>query len=477
MPNTSLAKSNETDNPRWFQLWIASGLALAVLLLVTSIHTYVIVSRRLMVDHLRSDLSSQVAMMDQQVRRSAVQNDSQLPAILQQAIERSNGQITWIEIQDSQGSTVSQAGAPMKPMFSIDYIRSQIQNRQPIFNMVGTRAGTVLVEVFPFRLPGATPRRGGVQIAAFLEGGGVALWPLKRSLMINSSAALMLLISLIAIALRLRSYIVGRRLEQEVEIARSVQRDLLPSSKRELDGFEVAADYLPASRVSGDFYDAFRVRTERAAFVLGDVSGKGLPAALLMGVMHGAVRSSSWTESPQQHQEATRQINGLLCERAATERYATMFWSYFDPQSQHLKYINAGHCPPLLLKASQRNTILRLSIGGPALGLLADAEYQQGSVRLEPGDVMVLYSDGIVEATNAADEEFGEDRVLAIVKAHPDDTAEAIRNHILVATEAFTGQSVPQDDRTLVVIVYQGVAQRMRTHESQADSKIATVAA
>src|SRR3979411_2559495 len=177
MPNTSLAKSTETDNPRWFQLWIASGLALAVLLLVTSIHTYVIVSRRLMVDHLRSDLSSQVAMMDQQVRRSTVQNDSQLPAILQQAIERSNGQITWIEIQDSQGSTVSQVGAPMKPMFSIEYIRSQMLNRQPIFNMVGTRAGTVLVEVFPFRLPGTTPRRGGVQIAAFLEGGGVALWP------------------------------------------------------------------------------------------------------------------------------------------------------------------------------------------------------------------------------------------------------------------------------------------------------------
>src|SRR5882762_9933017 len=331
MPNTSQAKSRQSDNPRWFQLWIASGILLAVLLLVTSIHTYVIVSRRLMVDHLRSDLSSQVAMMDQQARRIAVQNDSQLPAILQQAVERSNGRITWIEIQDSQGSSVSQVGAPIKPRFSIEYLRSHIQDRQPIFNLVGTHAGTMLVEAFPFRLPGETPRRGIVQIAAFLEGGGVPLWPLKRSLMINSSAALMLLISLIAIALRLRSYIVGRRLEQEVEIARSVQRDLLPSSKREFDGFEVAADYLPASRVSGDFYDAFRVRTERAAFVLGDVSGKGLPAALLMGVMHGAVRSSSWTESPLQHQEATGQINALLCERAATERYATMFWSYFDP--------------------------------------------------------------------------------------------------------------------------------------------------
>jgi hypothetical protein len=472
-----LEPNKQTDNPRWFQLWIASGLMLAVLLLVTSIHTYVIVSRRLMVDHLRSDLSSQVAMMDQQARRSAVQNDSQLSPILQQALERSNGRVAWIEIQDGQGRSVSEAGTAMKPIFSNDYIQSHLQNRQPVFNLVGTHAGTMLVDVLPFRLPGAMPRRGAVQIAAFLEGGGVALWPLKRSLMINSSAALMLLISLVAIALRLRSYIAGRRLEQEVEIARSVQRDLLPSSKRELDGFEVAADYLPASRVSGDFYDTFRVRTERAAFVLGDVSGKGLPAALLMGVMHGAVRSSSWAESPLQHQEATCQINGLLCERAATERYATMFWSYFDPQSQHLKYINAGHCPPLLVKASQRNTILRLSLGGPVLGLLADAEYQQGSVRLEPRDVLVLYSDGIIEAMNAADEEFGEDRVLAIVQARCDDTAEAIRNHILAAAEAFTGQSVPQDDRTLVVIVYLGAAQRTQTHESRADRQIAACAA
>jgi len=408
-------------------------------------------------------------MMDQQVRRSAVQHDSQLPAILEQAVERSNGRIAWIQIRDGHGDSVSQAGTPAQPVFSIEYIRSRIQNRQPIFKTVHTARGIMLVEVFPFRLPDATasagpiPRRfGTVQIAAFLEGAGVALWPLKRNLMIDSSAALMLLISLAAIALRLRSYVAGRRLEQEVEIARSVQRDLLPSSKRELDGFEVAADYLPASRVSGDFYDAFPVRNERAAFVLGDVSGKGLPAALLMGVMHGTVRLSSWTDSQLQNQEATRQINRLLFQRAATERYATMFWSYFDPRSQHLKYINAGHCPPLLVKAARRKTILRLSIGGPVLGLLADAEYQQGSVRLEPNDVLVLYSDGIVEAANSTGEEFGEDRVLAIVREHSEDTAEEIRNHILAAADAFTGQSEPEDDRTLVVIVYSGAAQITR---------------
>jgi sigma-B regulation protein RsbU (phosphoserine phosphatase) len=183
-----------------------------------------------------------------------------------------------------------------------------------------------------------------------------------------------------------------------------------------------------------------------------------------MGVLHGAVRSNGWTESPLGHQEATRQMNQLLCERAAMSRFATMFWSYFDSKSQHLKYINAGHCPPLLVvKTAHRNTILRLCSGGPVLGLLAGAEFQQGSVRLDSGDVLILYSDGIVEAANAADEEFGEGRVAAIVTTYSEDTAENIRNHILAEVDAFTGTLAPQDDRTLVVIVYLGAVQPNET--------------
>src|SRR5260370_34078212 len=118
MPNPSRPKSRKTDGPRWLRLWIASGLVLAVLLLGSSISNYVIVSRRLIVDHLRRDLSSQVAMMDQQVRRSAVLNDSQLPAILEQGVERSNGRTAWIQIRDSDGDSVSQAGAPAAPVCS-----------------------------------------------------------------------------------------------------------------------------------------------------------------------------------------------------------------------------------------------------------------------------------------------------------------------------------------------------------------------
>jgi len=179
---------------------------------------------------------------------------------------------------------------------------------------------------------------------------------------------------------------------------------------------------------------------------------------LLMGVLHGAVRSSSWSDSADKHAESTQHINSLLYERAATARYATMFWSYFDPATQHLKYINAGHCPPLLMKAGHGNAVLRLTAGGPVLGLLPHAVYQQGSVRLDPGDVLMLYSDGIVEATNTNDEEFGEMRVVEIARNCFGHTAEGIRDAILTSVEAFTGRAVPEDDRTICVIAYTGAA-------------------
>lgn len=495
----------------WFQLWIGLGLALAILLLVSSISTYVMVSRRMIVDHLRRDLASQVAMLDQQVRRGAIQNPAQLEAMLRQTQERSNGRIAWIQIRNGEGMPISQAGSPITPLssnvsstvfanassnalsdvFSNQEVRSHIENREPMFKTLDTDSGRLLVDISPFRLPtmtlaefpasaepGRTSRQfGTIEIGAFLEGESAALWPLKRNLMIDSSAALALFISLLVIALRLRSYVAGRQLEQEVEIARGVQRDLLPSSKRKFDGFELAADCVPAARVGGDFFDTFSGRGSRSAFVLGDVSGKGVPAALLMGVIHGAVRSSSWAESPAHHTLATQQINRLLYERAAAERFATMFWSYFDPESQHLKYINAGHCPPLLLKAAHRNTLLSLNIGGPALGLLPDAQFQQGSVRLEPGDILVLYSDGIVEGTNSEDEEFGEQRVRAIVAECRGKTAEQIRDQILASVEAFTGRIVPEDDRTLCVIVYLGMPTRIETREAKPERAFAGRAA
>jgi phosphoserine phosphatase RsbU/P len=266
-------------------------------------------------------------------------------------------------------------------------------------------------------------------------------------------------------------------LTRQIQIAGTVQRELLPSAKSDADEFEIACDYVPVAGVSGDFYDIFSAPGGRMAFVLGDVSGKGIPAALLMGVLHGAVRSSRWMESAPHHREATQNINRLLYERTASNRFATMFWGYFDARSEHLQFINAGHNPPLLFKRGRRNPVLRLQTGGPVLGLVRGAHFDQGSVRLDAGDCLILYSDGIVEASNGAGEEFGQERLLGVVESLKGETAEAIRDGVLDAIAAFAGNASPQDDRTLVIVLYQGPREDRQDREIPAGIEASACAA
>jgi Stage II sporulation protein E (SpoIIE) len=455
---------------RWFYVCICGGGVLAVALLISSISTCLAVSRALVIDHLRRDMRFQAGLLEDRARKEAVEASAQLDVLLMETVERSGGRIAWIRVENRDGGITSGIGLSGGQVFSSEEIRTHDRGRQPLFKTINAASGTVLVERLPFRLPAGRPHAVGthfgggppstIEIAEFWEDANVALGPVQRHLLINSSAAFVLLFALLLIGSRFRRYLRGNELAQQIEIARSVQRDLLPASKCCIDEFEVAGDYVPATEISGDFYDAFSAPGERPAFVLGDVAGKGVPAAVLMGVLHGSVRSACWTESAVHHGEATRAINRLLCERAAANRFVTMFWSYFDPQMQHLKFINAGHCAPLLVKRGRRTPILSLRIGGPVLGVLPDAQFEQGSVRLDAGDCLILYSDGIVEATNAEGEEFGEDRLANVVCTHAEESPEAIRDAILREIQAFTGGLAPDDDRTLVIAAYLGVSSR-----------------
>ena len=279
---------------------------------------------------------------------------------------------------------------------------------------------------------------------------------LRRALWINASAATALLLALAIAGVGLRSYTRACQMDRQLEIARRMQANLLPPARQQmLEGLEVAADCLPAATVGGDFYDMFKVPGAGSAFVLGDVCGKGLPAALLMGMLHGAVRSSSWTDSGSHHEAATGRINKLLCEVASPERSATMFWSYFDAQAQLLRYINAGHFPPLLFKANRRE-IVPLRHGGPVLGVAPGSVYQQASVRFEPGDMLVIYSGGVVQARDHHQEPFGRERLLSVVDLSRGKSAQEIRDRILSSVRAFAGDNEPEDDRTLLVIRYSG---------------------
>ncbi len=222
------------------------------------------------------------------------------------------------------------------------------------------------------------------------------------------------------------------------------------------EAFDVAAGCTSASPDSRDFYDVFATHAGGLALVLGNASGRGTPATTLMGAIHPEVRTRCWMESPLHHETATSRINRRLCGRTERAHEAAMFWAYFDPPNQLLRYVNAGHTPPLLFKADRRRVLLRLRTGGPILGLLPHLSFQQGAVRLDPGDTLVLYSEGILNAANPHEEPYGEERLRAAVANSLDGTAEEIRARILSSVGAFTRYAAPDEDRTLVVVRYSG---------------------
>jgi phosphoserine phosphatase RsbU/P len=187
--------------------------------------------------------------------------------------------------------------------------------------------------------------------------------------------------------------------------------------------------------------------------VLGDVSGKGISAALLLALIHGAIHSVSWTRSTQDHVTASRQLNALLCQKTASERFTSLFWGYFDPQRSTIQYINGGHLPPLLLrKVNGELEIHRLETGGPVMGLLPGANFQQGEEFVAPGDLLVAFSDGVIEATNPEGEEFGDKRLLSVIKEFWDASATDVRNAIHARLKGFTGDTPIVDDQTLIVV-------------------------
>jgi sigma-B regulation protein RsbU (phosphoserine phosphatase) len=279
---------------------------------------------------------------------------------------------------------------------------------------------------------------------------------LRANLVIGVSAALALLGTLLLIRLRFPHYLRGKQLEIQVEMARRVQADLLPTSQPRSREADIASICQPAWHAGGDFYDAFDTDGDRLALILGDVSGKGIAAAPLMGFIHGAAHASAWTESGYDHETASRRLNDLLFRKTALDRFVSMFWGYFDRDASMLRYINAGHLPALLLRGGPLGVeTTRLTEGGPVLGVVPGASYTQGTVQVEPGDVLLVFSDGIAEALNAADDEFGEKRIIDAAVHAWRGSAEDIRDRVVSEVRAFTRGREANDDRTLVVMRFE----------------------
>jgi phosphoserine phosphatase RsbU/P len=207
----------------------------------------------------------------------------------------------------------------------------------------------------------------------------------------------------------------------------------------------------PAKEVGGDLYDVFPIGGGRVCIALGDVSGKGIPAALLMATLRAFLRG----QTMQRQTDLTAvmaNLNKLVFDSSTSNRYATFFYGEFDAVSRVLQYVNGGHNPPMLFRRLDDSEVVRLDVGGPVIGLIEDCFYQQGSITLEPGDVLVAYTDGVSEAMNDADDEWGEDRLKDAIRPSRSAPARDLIDRIMKSADAFVAGAPQHDDMTLVVL-------------------------
>lgn len=235
-------------------------------------------------------------------------------------------------------------------------------------------------------------------------------------------------------------------LERELEIAREVQRELLPRSVPEIEGLQLAGVCLPAIGVGGDYYDFLPLDERRLALVIADVSGKGIPAALLMASLQASVRSL-FRPVPDPG-ELNSRLNESLFRASSAARYATLFLGFYDNESRTLRYSNAGHHPPLLLRGEE---VTRLDEGGLPVGMFGGGIYGQGSCRLEKDDLLALFTDGVVETPNGAGEEFGERRLIELLRGNSDRELDGLVKTVLDELDTWSGGAAAFDDVTLVL--------------------------
>jgi serine phosphatase RsbU (regulator of sigma subunit)/dihydrofolate reductase len=292
----------------------------------------------------------------------------------------------------------------------------------------------------------------------FFEGGS-----LPRGFALGSSRALPsgILVNIYKLIPTLAEEAVSRaNLEREFEIAREVQERLFPQTFPKVAGVEMAAHCRPAQAVGGDYYDLIDIRDgsgtaegcERLGIAIGDISGKGMSAALLMASLHASLRGQVLSGAGDLGTKMAN-VNRLIYGASDSNRYATFFYAELDCASRTLHYVNGGHNPPAVLrKENGKWRVFRLGDGGPVIGLFASAVYKEQMFPLLPGDILLAFTDGISEAMNASEEEWGEDRMVAEAQAHADLKAEELLQCLFRAADAFAAGAPQHDDMTIVVL-------------------------
>ena len=238
------------------------------------------------------------------------------------------------------------------------------------------------------------------------------------------------------------------RMEHELELATEIQQRFQPSAPPTVDGYEFQGISFSCYEIGGDYYDFIPRHDGRMLVALGDVSGKGTAAALLMSSLHAAIHAQVSAKSSLE--ETILSVNQYLADNTPANRFVTLFVAELEPSNGVLKYINAGHNPPLIGRAD--GSVAQLSSGGFPLGIIPGAEFEVGETQLHPGEALVVYSDGVSEANNIRDEEFGMERLSEVVRKNLKSSAAGMRDKVESALSAFTQTAPANDDITLVIV-------------------------
>jgi len=236
------------------------------------------------------------------------------------------------------------------------------------------------------------------------------------------------------------------RASGEIEEASVTQRGLLPREIPQFPGYDISAAWRPAGAVSGDYLDVLKLNPNNLALCVADVIGKGVPAALLMSNVQAAVHALAGEMLPTG--ELCGRINRIVAGNLGSGKFITFFYGVLDGAARRFSYTNAGHCEPILVR--QSGECVRVNHGGVVLGVFPDWSYQEGHVDLAPGDRLALFTDGITEISDAQGEEFGEERLMEVLKVHRHLNAEAMQQRVMAAISEFSGGNF-QDDATLIV--------------------------
>lgn len=238
------------------------------------------------------------------------------------------------------------------------------------------------------------------------------------------------------------------RLESEMSVARRIQMELLPKTFPRIAGLDMFAFTVPARQVGGDCYDVIDIGEGKLAVTIGDVSGKGTPAAILMANVQAAVRALSESNVPAG--ELIDRVNRLVYGYTEESVFITFFYSVLDTRTGELVYVNAGHNHPCVLRADGSSE--HLDRGGLVIGIMPGSTYEEGRVALRPGDNLVLYTDGITEAANADEEMFGEERLEKVLVKYRDATAREMEERVYTSIKDFAAGASQTDDLTMVVV-------------------------